>query len=80
MVAVAFLRYGLLREAATAAERAVQMNPAYDDLRVELGDLYVRIGLPERAREQYRDVLARQPAHQAAARGLRVVSGLPSPG
>ena len=80
MVAVAFLRHGLLREAATAAERAVQMNPAYDDLRVELGDLYVRIGLPERAREEYRDVLARQPAHQAAARGLRVVSGLPSPG
>ncbi len=80
MVAGAFLRHGLLREAVTAAEHAVRLNPEYDDLRVELGDAYSRIGLPDRAREQYHHVLARQPTHQAATRGLRAVSGLPSPG
>ena len=79
-VAGAFLRHGLLREAATAAERAVRLNPDYDDLRVELGDAYSRIGLPDRAREQYQQVLARQPTHQAATRGLRAISGQAGPG
>jgi tetratricopeptide (TPR) repeat protein/O-antigen ligase len=79
-VAAAFVRQGLLREAAAAAERAVRLNPEADDLRVELGDLYTRIGSVDRAREQYQIVLTRQPAHQAATRGLRSIGELPSPG
>jgi tetratricopeptide (TPR) repeat protein/O-antigen ligase len=79
-VASAFLRHGLLREAAGSAEQAVRLNPEYDELHVELGNVYSRIGLPDRAREHYHHVLARQPTHQAASHGLRAVSGLPDPG
>jgi len=79
-VAQAFVRLGLLWEATAVAERAVRLEPADDDVRVELGDLYSRMGLPARAREQYQQVLARQPTHQAASRGLRAVTGLQNPG
>lgn len=79
-IAQAFLRFGLLREAAAAAERAVRLDPADDDLQVELGDLYSRMGVPDRAMEQYQQVLARQPSHQAASRGLRAVMSLQKPG
>jgi tetratricopeptide (TPR) repeat protein len=79
-VAQAFLRHGLVWEAVVAAERAIRLEPANDDLRVELGDLYSRMGLPDRAREQYQQVLARQPTHQAASRGLRAVMSLQHPG
>jgi tetratricopeptide (TPR) repeat protein len=79
-VAMAFVQHGLLREAVAPAQRAVQLNPSADDLRILLGDLYARIGLPDQAKEQYRQVLARQPAHQAANRGLRAVMNLPNPG
>ena len=79
-VAQAFLRQGLVREALVAAERAVLLHPADDDLRVELGDLYTRMGLPDRARAQYQQVLVRQPTHQAATRGLRDVMSLQRPG
>jgi Flp pilus assembly protein TadD len=79
-VAAAFLRNGLLREATMAAEHAVRLSPEDDDLRVELGDLYVRMGMSDQAREQYRRVLARQPAHEAASRGLRAIGALQNPG
>jgi tetratricopeptide (TPR) repeat protein len=79
-VAQAFLRRGLLREAAAAAEQAVRLDPTNDDLRVELGDLYSRIGLADRAVAQYRQVLERRPAHEAATRGLRAVGGHQNPG
>ncbi len=78
--AEAFIRNGMLREATAPTLRAVQLNPGADDLRVRLGDLYARIGMPDEAKEQYRQVLARQPAHQAASRGLRSVMGLSDPG
>jgi tetratricopeptide (TPR) repeat protein len=72
----AFLRHGLLREAASAAEQTIRLKPGDDDLRVELGDLYSRMGLADRAKEHYRTVLTRQPAHKGASQGLRAVSGL----
>jgi tetratricopeptide (TPR) repeat protein len=77
-VAEAYVRHGWLREAAAATEQALSLNPDHDDLRVKLGDLYLRMGSPERAREQYRIVLTRQPTHQAAARGLHSTDDLPS--
>jgi tetratricopeptide (TPR) repeat protein/O-antigen ligase len=61
---------GHLREALTRYETARRLHPAAVDLASELGDLYARIGLTEQAREQYRDVLTRQPDHVAARRGL----------
>jgi tetratricopeptide (TPR) repeat protein/O-antigen ligase len=79
-VAEAFVRHGLLREATAPSLRSVQLNPFADELRVRLGDLYARIGQPDRAKEQYHQVLARQPAHEGASRGLRAVMGQPSPG
>jgi tetratricopeptide (TPR) repeat protein len=79
-VAQALLRSGLLREATAAAEQAIKLNPTSDDLRVELGNLYSRMGRPDRATDQYRQVLAREPTHEAAIRGLRAVGGLKNPG
>jgi Flp pilus assembly protein TadD len=61
---------GRLREAIGVAEHAVRLDPRDDDLRVDLGDLYSKIGMPDQAKVQYQTVLARQPAHEAAARGL----------
>jgi tetratricopeptide (TPR) repeat protein len=49
---------------------AVETDPRADDLRVDLGDLYSKMGMPDQAKAQYQTVLARQPAHEAAARGL----------
>ena len=72
-VAQAFARHGLLREAVAAAERGVRLKTSDDELRVELADLYARIGLHDRAGEQYRAVLGRTPGHEAASRGLRAV-------
>lgn len=72
-VAQAFTRNGLLREAVAAAEQGVRLDPSDDDLRVELADLYARIGLRDRAREEYQRVLTREPGHEAASRGLRAV-------
>jgi tetratricopeptide (TPR) repeat protein/O-antigen ligase len=69
-VAEAFARLGLLREAIGAAEQAVRLAPSADDLRVALGDLYSKMGMLDQAKDQYQAVLARQPAHEAAARGL----------
>ena len=37
---------------------------------LDLGDLYSKMGMPDQAKAQYQTVLARQPAHEAAARGL----------
>jgi tetratricopeptide (TPR) repeat protein len=78
--AQAFARGGLLREATAAAERAVQLYPAYDDLRVELGNLYISTGRRDLAVDQFRQVLARQPTHAAAIRGLRAVGSSQAPG
>jgi tetratricopeptide (TPR) repeat protein len=69
-VAQALARMGRLREAIGVAEHAVRLDPRDDDLRVDLGDLYSKIGMPDQAKVQYQTVLARQPAHEAAARGL----------
>ena len=69
-VAQALARMGLLREAIEVAEYAVRLDPRADDLRVELGDLYSKMGMPDQAKAQYQTVLARRPAHEAAARGL----------
>jgi tetratricopeptide (TPR) repeat protein/O-antigen ligase len=69
-VAQAFARLGLFREAIGVAEHGLRLDPSADDLRVELGDLYSKVGMPDRAKEQYQAVLGRQPAHEAAARGL----------
>jgi protein involved in temperature-dependent protein secretion len=74
-VAQAFLRQGLVREAVVAAERAVRLEPADDDLRVELGDLYLRMGMPDQDRA-HQQILARQPTHEAASRGVRDVMGV----
>ena len=78
--AQAFVRTGLLREATAAAERAVQLYPGSDDLRVELGNLYSRTGRRDLAAEQFRQVLEREPTHDAAIRGMRAVGGLRAPG
>jgi Flp pilus assembly protein TadD len=45
-VALAFARMGLLREAIEVAEYAVRLEPRDDDLRVDLGDLYSKMGMP----------------------------------
>ncbi len=79
-VAQAFVRHGLLREASAALEQAVRLSPTDDDLRVELGNLYSRMGSSDRATEQYRQVLDRHPTHEAAIRGLRAVGGTQNPG
>jgi tetratricopeptide (TPR) repeat protein len=63
-------RMGLLREAIGVAQHAMRLDPRADDLRVDLGDLYSKMGMPDQAKAQYQTVLARQPAHEAAARGL----------
>jgi hypothetical protein len=66
-VTQALARMGLLREAIGVA---VRLDPRADDLRVELGDLYSKMGMPDQAKAQYQTVLARRPTHEAAARGL----------
>jgi tetratricopeptide (TPR) repeat protein/O-antigen ligase len=69
-VARAYLRNGLLREAARAYEAAVSLKALDAELQLELARVYARIGSPERAVEHYRRVLARQPDHEGARRGL----------
>jgi tetratricopeptide (TPR) repeat protein len=69
-VAQALARMGLFREAIGVAEHAVRLAPRDDELRVDLGDLYSKIGMTDQAKVQYQMVLARHPAHEAAARGL----------
>lgn len=61
---------GYLREAVGSYETARRLQPAEGDLGVELGDLYLRIGLEEQAIDQYRAVLGREPHHAGARRGL----------
>ena len=53
-----------------AYEAAVRLRPVEGRLRVELAELYGRIGRWDQALEQYREVLARQPDDEAASRGL----------
>jgi tetratricopeptide (TPR) repeat protein len=61
---------GYLREALASYEVARRLRPTHGDLGADLGDLYARIGLRDRALEQYRQVLQREPDHTAARRGL----------
>jgi len=72
-VARAYARRGLLREAIAAGEQALRLDASDDELRVELGDLYARIGSPDRAREEYQRVLDGHPANEGARRGLRAL-------
>jgi tetratricopeptide (TPR) repeat protein len=64
---------GYLREAVGIYDAARRLRPAEGDLGAELGDLYARIGLTDRAMEQYRQVLRREPDHPGARRGLASV-------
>jgi tetratricopeptide (TPR) repeat protein len=70
LVARALRDAGYLREAVASYETAQRINPTDADLGAELGDLYARIGLGQRAIEQYRLVLQREPDHLGARRGL----------
>jgi tetratricopeptide (TPR) repeat protein/O-antigen ligase len=72
-VARAYARHGLLREATIAYEKAVGLAPRQADIRVELGEVYARIGRPEQAVREFRQVLLTQPNHEAARRGLTSV-------
>ena len=69
-VARALRDAGYLREAVNSYEAARQLRPTDAEIGAELGDLYARIGLRDRAIEQYREVLRRQPGHEGARRGL----------
>ena len=70
LIARALRDAGYLREAVASYETAQRINPTDADLGAELGDLYARIGLGQRAIEQYRLVLQREPDHLGARRGL----------
>ncbi len=74
-VARAFTDQGHLREAATAYETALRIRPEWNDLRVELAELYRRIGRPTEALVQYRSVLARDPGHATAQQALTESAG-----
>jgi tetratricopeptide (TPR) repeat protein len=72
-VARTYARRGLLREAVVAYENAVHLAPRLADVRAELGELYSRTGRPEQAVQQFRQILATHPNHEAARRGLTSV-------
>jgi tetratricopeptide (TPR) repeat protein len=65
-VAQAYLRNGLVREAAVAYDAAVRREPADLEIRLTLAQLYTRLGRRDKALEQYREVAARQPGLEAA--------------
>jgi Tfp pilus assembly protein PilF len=56
-----------------AYENAVHLAPRLADVRAELGELYARTGRPEQAVQQFRQILATHPNHEAARRGLTSV-------
>jgi tetratricopeptide (TPR) repeat protein len=70
----AYLRHGQLREARAALEIATRSRPADASLRLDLAELYRRMGAAERAAEQYREVLSLQPDHDGARLALTGVS------
>jgi cytochrome c-type biogenesis protein CcmH/NrfG len=65
-VAQAYLRNGLVREAALAYDAAARLEPADVEIRLTLAQLYARLGWRDKALEQYREVAARQPGPEAA--------------
>ena len=76
VVARALRDAGYLHEAVTSFETAQRLQPTDADLGAELGDLYARIGSGQRAIEQYRRVLQREPHHLGARRGLANVQAV----
>ncbi len=71
----AYVRSGLYREAAIAYERAVRLQPLENEVRMEMANLYLRMGRRQQAAEQFRWVQARQPDRRPAGRSLMGVTG-----
>ncbi|MGH2627238.1 MAG: tetratricopeptide repeat protein, partial [Anaerolineales bacterium] len=74
----AYVRHGLMREGVTALEAVVVNAPRWTAPRVHLAQMYAQLGSPDRAREQYRQVLALEPANEAARRALAALDGTSS--
>jgi tetratricopeptide (TPR) repeat protein len=56
-------------------QREVDFNPDRIDVRLKLGDLYLRQGAYERAQHQFRMVLRKDPRNAEALRGVAAASG-----
>jgi tetratricopeptide (TPR) repeat protein len=63
-------------EAETQYQLALQTEPEARDLRLALGDLYLRMGKPARAREEFQKILDGVPSSLAARRRLAEVDFL----
>jgi tetratricopeptide (TPR) repeat protein/O-antigen ligase len=75
----AYVRHGLVQEGVTALEAVVANAPRWSAPRVHLAQMYAQLGSPDRAREQYRQVLALEPGNESARRALTALDGTLSP-
>jgi tetratricopeptide (TPR) repeat protein/O-antigen ligase len=80
-VAEAFASHGLLQEAVGIYEESMPagLDPAHADVRMRLAETYRRLGQPDRAADQYRQVLRFAPDHQGARNALGALSAAATP-
>ncbi len=62
---------GLLKEALAFSEEGVKDNPLDYSLRMRLAGLYEKLGVPNRAKEEYKKVLALRPFDEQASGRLK---------
>jgi tetratricopeptide (TPR) repeat protein len=74
----AYVRHGMVRDGVTALEAVVGSAPRWVAPRVHLARIYAELGSLDRARDQYRQVLAFEPSNETARRALIVLDD-PSP-
>jgi len=60
-------------EAIDAYEKALELNPKNVDVRVDMGTCYRRVGIADRAAEEFREAITIDPRHPYAHRNLGVV-------
>ncbi|MBI4691059.1 MAG: DnaJ domain-containing protein [Nitrospirae bacterium] len=67
-------KLGRLKEAARAIQRALKIEPSNPDYLAEAGHIYIKVGLPSRAKSTFEAALKMSPSHKRATEGMAIVS------
>jgi tetratricopeptide (TPR) repeat protein len=69
------LKQNRMKPAVKAFERAIKLAPRNADYHAELGDVFLQMGFPTRAKGFFEKALKINPGHKRAAERLAAIAG-----